>query len=176
MGAISLQVAFGFAISIFLVHVLLWQFRRPKAQMRGVLALFLTLSLAGCSLLLLEWANVIAWWLPTLSIMEIFRVAFFLVAFSLAYFVAYSAIASDSPTILLNFVVNRAMPDGIAENDLAKQGFDMDAFYQSRLQQLLENGMVEQVEDGYQLGASGKRFLDGILRYRQLLQTPLEVD
>jgi hypothetical protein len=150
-----------FAIA-FLIHVFVWNVHRPQHQAVALLLIFLFVGLAGL-------ASV--WLLIGTGALPLLRTALAILLYlssCMFYFLLFSAIASDSPTLTLIGVIRKRGSHGISLERLSEE-MTKYSFVYPRLMQMIHDGFLVQVGDRLHPGQRGRILASLVLSYRRLL-------
>jgi hypothetical protein len=144
-------------LTAFLLHVVIWKIRLPRHQMRALMLVF--------GLVILLWAPVAA--LAAVSMPGFLHVGLFYVVCSLCYFIIYTTIEADSPTLSLMRFIARHESQGIS-TDLVKQFLARRPFVKARLTTLVQSGGIREQDGRYVISGSPSLFFRLILGFRKL--------
>ncbi len=156
----------------FLFHFVVWKVHLPGRQTKALLSIFLgTLVVVPISLVLItEFSPELKPWMPT-GISEWMRIGIFHVALTLSYMITYSAIETDSPSLVMVMAIANAGPGGIDEKDFEATLND-DLLIKPRIKDLLTDKMVYMKNDTYRLTKKGMLFANIFIYYRAVLRAP----
>jgi hypothetical protein len=163
------MIVFIVGIALFLtafeIHVALWRIHVPKRQGRMLAVIFLVVLVAGVGLLLSPAAASIG---SDFSLPRLVLTLLFYGSLCTVYFIVFTAVEADSPTLTMIELIFRCREQGIGREDLLRQ-IELHSFSRLRLDQLLRDGMV--IVDGERLRPThkGRVVIDLILAYRRLL-------
>lgn len=144
-------LAFGLLVIAFVFHLLWWRIRIPRRQTAAILAVFLgTLALG---VICVSYVPAFARWRPD-GWLQIVHVAQCVVAFSLAYVVAYSAIEERSPSMTLLTFVSAAGEKGRSEEELRALLAGISPT-RNRLQAMIRDGMIHLADGRYLITGKG---------------------
>ena len=136
----------------FLLHLIVWRIRLPKAQTRTLLLLFLGALPLG---LALNAALPTSWPLRIEGFWQYVHVCFVHIAMSLAYIEFYTGIEGDSPSLTMLLFVEQAGDTGRSEEEM-HQLIESDSIIGRRLRAMIDVGMVTCAGDIYRLTWSGR--------------------
>lgn len=157
---------FGFA---FLLHLIVWRIRLPKRQTKALLLLFLgTLPLGFGILWSMQHILAIEVFVPS-SLSEYFHIFLFVLSFTLAYVITYSALEADSPSLVMIMSIAGSGSEGLPKKQFAQQMND-EILVVPRVRDLLRDNMIV-IEDGkYKLTLKGLVFVRIFIFYRRMLK------
>lgn len=159
-------IAIGLFVAGFMVHWITWRIRIPRRQTATILAIMLATLPAGLlamAILPVLQASAPCWpW-------EILHVAEFHIAMTLGYVVAYSALEQRSPSMTLLAYVADAGAAGRTGEQLAAL-LRAQRPVESRLENLLRDGWVDEAEGVYCLTGKGRRWARVFLQWQRLLR------
>lgn len=145
-------LAFVLLLVAFTVHLLWWRIRLPRRQTAAILTVFLGTLCVG--VICVSYVPFLAWWRPV-GWLQIIHVVQCVVAFSLAYVVAYSAIEERSPSMTLLTFVSAAGERGRTEEELRAVLAGMSPT-RKRLQAMIRDGMITLTGDEYRITSKGR--------------------
>ena len=139
----------------FLLHFIVWKARVPKRQTRVLLLLFLGVLICG-SFILGKYSHSISLFglHPPASVVEYVQIWLFFISLSLAYMITYSAIAADSPTLVMIMRIAEAGAFGLSRESL-EQAMNDRVLIVPRVKDLLTDRIVELDGERYLLKAKG---------------------
>lgn len=151
----------------FLLHLVIWKIHLPTRQTRALLLIFFGTLMVG---LLCLWGMKI--FLPSRMIPALFpqylHIALFVMAFTLAYLITYSAIEADSPSLVMMLAIADAGPDGLPKVHFEQRMTD-ELLVLPRIRDLVRDKMVTLANGKYVLTPKGKRFALIFIVYRRIL-------
>src|SRR5262245_16689874 len=127
-----------FAIA-FLIHVFVWNVRRPQHQATALLLIFLFVGLAGLASVWLL--------IRTGGALPVLRTALAILLYlssCLFYFLLFSAVGSDSPTLTLIGIIRKSGSRGVSRERLWQE-MAKHSFVRPRLTQMIHDGFLVQV-------------------------------
>jgi hypothetical protein len=156
----------------FVAHLLVWRVRLPRRQTRALASLFALVLAVGLAAAQIAAAAVPEWapHLP-LSAAQSVHIALFFTAFTLAYLITYSALETDSPSLIMVMTLDRAGSEGMAIGQFLRFLNDKLLVF-PRIDDLLRDDMVQIDGQRYRLTAKGRRFVRVFLLHRGLLGAP----
>jgi len=150
-----------FCLSLCL-HLIIWQVRLPKSQIKALLQLFFTVLVIGHTYLYLT---------ASAKALECLHSSLLFISLSLAYLCTYSAIAADSPSLLMVMAIARAGPGGLDKDGLFS-GLDDNLLVKPRIKDLHDARMISLVQGKYKVTAKGRLFVRVFTGFRNLLHLP----
>ena len=163
---------FGSAIYClsFLVHIIVWGVRLPRAHTKTIVRIFLgTLIISLFTL----WVTSrcyqrYASFIPH-SGLEYVHICLFFISLTLAYLSFYTAVEADSPSLVMVMHISDAGGKGLDKGALREMA-NNDTLVKPRLTDLLNAKMVCRVDNRYRLTTSGLIFVSIFIFYRNLLK------
>ncbi|MDP8261796.1 MAG: hypothetical protein P9M13_00655 [Candidatus Ancaeobacter aquaticus] len=152
----------------FFLHVLLWNIRIPKHQVRSLLVLFFFTLIFGLFAIFL---------ISSMQIPDIFiitrmsvylHVCFFYVSVVLVYIVTYPAIEVDSPSLVIIMSVAHARADGLAKDKLYTL-LTNDVLVKPRVDDLIFEDMLTLDGDRLRITKKGSMFIRIFVMYRKIM-------
>jgi len=157
-------VGAGLFIIAFVIHVVVWKVRRPHHQAASLVLLFLFVGLAGFGgIWLLKASGGSA-----LSILRAALAILLYLSCCMFYFLLFSAVDSDSPTLTLIGIIRKRGLLGISREQLSQEMAKY-SFVRPRLTQMINDGFLVQVGDRLHAGRRGRILATLVLSYRRLL-------
>ena len=144
-------------VTAFVLHVIIWRIRLPRHQLRALMLVF------GSIILLWVPVSVLA----TISEPDVLHVVLFYVVSSLCYFIIYTTIEADSPTLSLMQYIAVHEPQGIPA-DQVKQFLTRRPFVKARLSALIHSGEIREQNGCYKISGNPSLFFRLILEFRKL--------
>ncbi len=162
---------FGFA---FVVHLVLWRIHVPKRQTASLLILFAVLLAAGGCLLMGDTLHLAKLGIPAIgTAADLLQIGSFYIACMLAYIVVYSALAADSPSLVLIQQIADAGAAGLSRESLREQA-SAAVLIDPRLQDLIKDRVADFDAGRYRLRPKGERLARLITFYRNTLMRRFE--
>lgn len=162
---------FGFA---FAVHLVLWRIRVPKRQTATLLVLFVGVLAAGGCALACDALRLSRLGIPALGgAADFLQVGSFFIACMLAYIVVYSALAADSPSLVMIQQIADAGAAGLSHEDLLERASTR-VLIDPRLQDLISDRVADFEGARYRLRPKGVRLARLITFYRNTLMRRFE--
>jgi len=146
----------------FVIHVAAWNVRCPRREATALFCVFLLVGLVGF---------VGSYFIIGGNVLRPFQFALAIVLYSsfcLFYFLLFSAVESDSPTLTLISIIRKSGSRGISREQLMKQSSTR-SFVHNRLQQMIRDGFLRQVNDRLYPGPRGRVLARLVLSYRYFL-------
>jgi hypothetical protein len=158
---------YGIALAL---HLAVWKVHVPRKQMRALLVLFLAVLVCGSAVFArcAESVSILGLGRPV-SAADYVQVGLFFVALSLAYIVTYSAVAADSPTLIMILRIAEAGGAGMDRASL-ERAIDDNVLIAPRLKDLLTAQLVELDGETYRLTLKGVRWARLFAFYRNLIR------
>jgi hypothetical protein len=164
--------AFSFLGVAFALHLLVWRFYLPKAQLKTLLLVFLA---TWCGAVCLAWFS--DWLLVSLSQRGSFAgflyFCLFYWAAALCYVITYSAMEGDSPTLSLTRHLHRKGIEGISHEEV-EEFFRQRPFVGARVKALVTDNIFIEESGGYRLASGSYLFFRLILGYRRVVFGPVK--
>lgn len=138
-------------------HLIIWRVRLPGSQIKALLIIFnavLGIGMIGavaCSVVFTD----------------LMHIALFYESISLSYFITYSAIEGDSPTLSLIRLLAESHSAGVPAHEVA-HFLAQRPFVKTRLAALVTAGLIREQTDRYFLAGKGSLAFRLILGYRKL--------
>ena len=167
----SLLLAAGALFIAWIVHLAIWRWRFPKAQLKALLVVF-----------------AVVWAIATLSVLAGFvgvgsSPAGWLVGFlyfcliywsaALCYVITYSAMEGDSPTLSLTRHLHRRGEEGVSHEEI-DEFFRQRPFVGARVKALVTENVFIEEQSGYRLSPGRYVFFRVILGYRRIVFGPIK--
>jgi len=164
MPAFVFFVEFALLFVCFLVHIVLWRWRRPRNHGAALGVIFL-LPLVVATLFLMIF-------LQTSSFPEnLFSILLLHLSVSSAYILTYPALEGLSPSLLCLLLIGKERT-GLTAKELRLR-FDETILREQKMQDLLDSGLILESEGKVCVTERGKRFVRPFLLLRRLLGLPL---
>lgn len=164
----TLLFAIAWFVAAFVVHVLWWRIAPPRRRTSALLQWLLAALPLGLAT---------AWLVPGLraavlaDVWDVYLIAQFHVACSLAYTCIHSAVQEDSPALMVVTFVAAAGPNGCTREELLA-ALDDDLMIHPRLRDFQLAGMIEVIDDRFHLTPGGHRFRRGFEAVRRIFRLP----
>ena len=156
-----------FALAL-VVHVVWWRVAPPRRRTAALLKLLLAALPVGL---------VAAWFVPPPAgpivgdVWDVYLIAQFHLACSLAYTCIHSAIQEDSPALMVVTFVAASGPNGCTREELLA-ALDDDLMIHPRLRDFQLAGMIEPADGRFVLTPAGHRFRRGFETVRRIFRLP----
>lgn len=150
------------------VHVLWWRVRPPVRRTAALLKFLIAALPVGLAA---------AWLVPGLrgrvlvDFWDVYIIAQFHMACSLAYTCIHSAIQEDSPALMVVTFVAQAGPAGCTREEVLAAMND-DLMIHPRLRDFIKADMLKLVDGRYQLTEGGRNFRRGFEAVRRIFRLP----
>ncbi len=151
-------------LAAFSVHVCVWKIRLPRNHSKALMFIFLSVLAIGI-LGAFVWGRT---WIGMADFGEYFQIIAAYVAVMLAYVVTYSGIEVDSPSLVMVLDVDRAGPEGLAQECFIRD-MNNERLVLPRINDLLKGGLAELDNGLYRLTPKGKAVARLFCFYRWLL-------
>ena len=162
---------FAFA---FAVHLVLWKIHVPKRQTATLLILFVGVLAAGGGARAGDVLRLGRLGIPALaSTADFLQVGSFFIACMLAYIVVYSALAADSPSLVLIQQIAAAGTAGLSHESLLERA-SARVLIDPRLQDLISDRVADFDGARYRLRPKGVRLARLVTFYRNTLMRRFE--
>lgn len=148
-------LACAFTALSFAVHWCLWRIWLPRRQTLALLSIFFGGLAVGCLAVSCHVVRRSGWGLDWPW--DYVQVAMFHVSMTLGYVVAYSAIENRSPSMTILTFIADGGPVGRSRREVEALLF-RDSPLDIRIDAMLRDGLVEQVDDGLILTGKGARW------------------
>lgn len=160
----------GFVGLAFMIHVLLWKLRLPQKQTQALLQIFGgTLCFGLASLFGSAQYSPFMQRLAPEHPAEYLHIALFVIAFTLAYIITYSALEADSPSLVMILTIARAGAEGLDKTRF-EQSMTDELLILPRIRDLLRDNLVYPDGAKYKLTPKGVGFVRIFSMYRQILK------
>jgi hypothetical protein len=167
----SLFLAAGALFIAWIVHLAIWRWRLPKAQLKTLLVIF-ALVWAVASLSVLPGVAGVGSFAPGSLVGFLY---FFLIywAGALCYVITYSAMEGDSPTLSLTRHLHRKGAGGVSHEEI-EEFFRQRPFVGARVKALVTDNIFIEESGGYRLASGNYLFFRLILGYRRVVFGPVK--
>jgi hypothetical protein len=155
----------------FVLHLTLWRWRLPKAQLKALLVVFAVVWAVGALSALAGFVGVgslAAGWLVGFLY---FCLIYWSAAF--CYVITYSAMEGDSPTLSLTRHLHRRGEEGVSHDEV-EEFFRQRPFVGARVKALVTDNVFVEGEGGYRLSPGSYVFFRVILGYRRVVFGPIK--
>lgn len=166
-----LYLSVGALFIAWIVHLAIWRWRLPKAQLKALLIVFAVVwALAALSVLtgfVGAWSFAAGWFVGFLYFCLIYWSAAF------CYMITYSAMEGDSPTLSLTRHLHRRGEEGVSHDEV-EDFFRQRPFVGARVKALVTDNIFVEEEGGYRLSPGSYLFFRVILGYRRVVFGPIK--
>jgi small-conductance mechanosensitive channel len=167
----SLFLAAGALFLAWIVHLTIWRWRLPRAQLKALLVIFAVVwALAALSVLtgfVGAWSFAAGWFVGFLYFCLIYWSAAF------CYVITYSAMEGDSPTLSLMRHLHRKGEEGVSHEEI-EDFFRQRPFVGARVRALVTDNVFLEESGGYRLASGKYLFFRLILGYRRVVFGPIK--
>ena len=167
----SLFLAAGALFLAWIVHLAIWRWRLPRAQLKALLVIFAVVwALAALSVLtgfVGAWSFAAGWFVGFLYFCLIYWSAAF------CYVITYSAMDGDSPTLSLTRPLHRRGDEGVSHEEI-EEFFRQRPFVGARVKALITDNIFIEEQSGYRLSPGRYLFFRLILGYRRIVFGPIK--
>ena len=155
----------------FVLHLTLWRWRLPKAQLKTLLVIFaLVWGVAALSVL----AGVAgAGSLAAGSLVGFLYFCLIYWSAALCYVITYSAMEGDSPTLSLTRHLHAKGAEGVSHEEI-EEFFRQRPFVGARVKALVTDNIFVEESGGYRLASGKYLFFRLILGYRKVVFGPIK--
>jgi hypothetical protein len=161
----------GALFAAWIIHLAIWRWRLPQAQLKALLILFaLVWALAALSVLtgfVGAWSYEDRWLVGFLYFCLIYWSAAF------CYVITYSAMEGDSPTLSLTRHLHLRGEEGVSHEEI-EEFFQQRPFVGARVKALVTDNVFIKEEGGYRLSPGSYVFFRVILGYRRVVFGPIK--
>lgn len=167
----SLLLAAGALFIAWIVHLAIWRWRLPKAQLKALLVIFAVVWAIAALLVLTSFVlfgSFLAGWLVGFLY---FCLIYWSAAF--CYVITYSAMEGDSPTLSLTRHLHRRGDEGISHEEI-EDFFLQRPFVGARVKALVTDNVFIEEQSGYRLSEGRYLFFRVILGYRRVVFGPIK--
>lgn len=168
----SLLILTGAAwLLAFVLHLTLWRWRLPKAQLKALLVIFAVVWAVVALPVLAGFVgngSLAAGWLVGFLY---FCLIYWSAAF--CYMITYSAMEGDSPTLSLTRHLHRRGEEGVSHEEI-EDFFRQRPFVGARVKALVTDDIFVEEEGGYRLSPGSYLFFRVILGYRRVVFGPIK--
>jgi predicted neutral ceramidase superfamily lipid hydrolase len=167
----SLFLAAGALFIAWIVHLAIWRWRLPKAQLKTLLVIFaLVWAVASLSVLLgVAGAGSFA---PG-SLVGFLYFCLIYWSAALCYVITYSAMEGDSPTLSLTRHLHAKGAEGVLHEEI-EEFFRQRPFVGARVKALVTDNIFIEERGGYRLASGKYLFFRLILGYRKVVFGPVK--
>jgi len=155
----------------WIVHLAIWRWRLPQAQLKALLVTFAVVWAVAALSFLTGFVGAgsfaAGWFVGFLYFCLIYWSAAF------CYVITYSAMEGDSPTLSLTRHLHRKGSEGISHEEI-EEFFRQRPFVGARVQALVAEKIFLQERGGYRLSPGNYVFFRLILTYRRIVFGPVK--
>jgi len=163
--------AAGALFIAWIVHLVIWRWRLPKAQLKALLVIFAVVWAIAALLFLTGFVGVGAFAAGWLVAFLYFSLIYWSAAF--CYVITYSAMEGDSPTLSLTRHLHRRGEEGVSHEEI-EHFFRQRPFVGARVKALVTDNIFVEEEGGYRLSPGSYLFFRVILGYRRVVFGPIK--
>jgi len=163
---ISLVYAILALVLALSLHLILWRYRIPKAQLKGLLIIFILVWVASTGGLVIPWF--IGGHCGQVGFVGYLYFCLFFWAASFCYVITYSAVEGDSPTLSLTRHLHRLGEKGVSSQEI-EEFFRQRPFIGARVRALVSDRILIEESGGYRLRSGKYLFFHTILLYRRMV-------
>ena len=166
-------VAFAGAclFTAWLVHLVLWRLRLPKAQLKDLLVVFAVVWAVAALSVLAGFVGTGSFNAGSLVGFLYFCLIYWSAAF--CYMITYSAMEGDSPTLSLTRYLHRKGAEGVSHEEI-EEFFRQRPFVGARVKALVTDSVFIDESGGYRLASGKYIFFRLILGYRRVVFGPIK--
>jgi len=167
----SLFLAAGALFIAWIVHLAIWRWRLPKAQLKALLVIFALVWVVAALSILAGVAG--AGSFAAGSLVGFLYFCLFYWSGALCYVITYSAMEGDSPTLSLTRHLHASGAEGVSHEEI-EEFFRQRPFVGARVKALVTDDIFIEEEGGYRLSAGRCLFFRVILGYRRVVFGPIK--
>ena len=155
----------------FVLHLTLWRWRLPKAQLKALLVIFAVVWAIAALLVVTDFVGFGSFAAGWLIGFLYFCLIYWSTAF--CYVITYSAMEGDSPTLSLTRHLHRRGGEGVSHDEI-EDFFRQRPFVGARVKALVTDNVFIEEEGGYRLSPGSYVFFRVILGYRRVVFGPIK--
>ena len=155
----------------WIVHLAIWRWRLPKAQLKALLVIFSVVWAIAALLILTDFVGFGSFAAGWLVGFLYFCLIYWSAAF--CYVITYSAMEGDSPTLSLTRHLHRRGEEGVSHEEI-EEFFRQRPFVGARVKALVTDNIFVEEEGGYRLYPGSYLFFRIILGYRRVVFGPIK--
>ena len=167
----SLFLSAGALFIAWIVHLSMWRWRLPSAQLKVLVVIFAVVwAVAALSVLaglVRAGPSAVGSLVGFLYFCLIYWAAVF------CYVITYSAMEGDSPTLSLTRHLHRRGEEGVSHEEI-EDFFRQRPFVGARVKALVTDNVLIEEQGGYRLSPGSYVFFRVILRYRRVVFGPIK--
>lgn len=152
--------SFSFSAA-FLLHFVIWKFKRPAQQIKALLLIFF-----GTLFFLLLTFNLS----DSISLTENMQIGIFFISLTLAYITTYSALEVDSPSLIMVITIAKKGAAGL-EKDIFEEKLSDELLIRPRLRDMIKDNLAYLENDKFVASKLGLLVARAFVFYRSLLKT-----
>lgn len=150
----------------FVIHVLLWRVRKPKAEIKTLFVIFMSSLIVALGLGMIPQ-------IYSLSVLSAAYLIFFYISMTLAYLLSYTALQEIGPSFLILLHVYECGNKGLPVDSLGEI-ITNERFFTPRLRDLEAAGHISRKDAGesevrFFITPAGKKFLKLFMLPRKIL-------
>jgi len=167
-----LVYSLGLVFIAFLMHLFLWKIYLPRNQTTVLMYIFFGTLITGVIVLWKFSTSLTVFGVSApQAVWEYLQISFLFVSLTLSYISTYSAIAADSPSLVMIMNITKAGVDGLDREKLFAAMTD-DLLVKPRIRDLVNARMVYLDGDKYKIAAKSILLIRILILYRKLLGIP----
>ena len=166
-----LFLAAGALFIAWIVHLAIWRWRLPKAQLKTLLVIFAVVCVFTALSVLAGVAGAASFAAGSLVGFLYFCLIYWSAA--LCYVITYSAMEGDSPTLSLTRHLHRKAAEGVSHEEI-EEFFRQRPFVGARVKALVMDNIFIEESGGYRLASGSHLFFRLILGYRRVVFGPVK--
>jgi hypothetical protein len=167
----SLFLAAGALFIAWIVHLAIWRWRLPKAQLKALLVIFALVWVVAALSIPAGVAN--AGSLAPGSLVSFLYFCLIYWSAALCYVITYSAMEGDSPTLSLTRHLHAKGAEGVSHEEI-EEFFRQRPFVGARVKALVTDNIFIEESGGYRLASGSYLFFRLILGYRRVVFGPIK--
>jgi hypothetical protein len=167
----SLFLAAGALFIAWIVHLAIWRWRLPKAQLKALLVIFALVWVVAALSILAGVAG--AGSFAAGSLVGFLYFCLFYWSGALCYVITYSAMEGDSPTLSLTRHLHAKGAEGVSHEEI-EEFFRQRPFVGARVKALVTDNIFIEESGGYRLASGNYLFFRLILGYRRVVFGPVK--
>ncbi|MFM8719210.1 MAG: hypothetical protein ACKOFH_06720 [Chthoniobacterales bacterium] len=161
----------GALLAAWIIHLAIWRWRLPQAQLKALLVIFAVVWVPTALLVLAGFVGVDSYKDSGLVGFLYFCLIYWSAA--LCYVITYSAMEGDSPTLSLTRHLHRRGDEGVSHEEI-EEFFRQRPFVGARVKALITDNIFIEEQGGYRLSPGRYLFFRVILGYRRIVFGPIK--
>jgi len=161
----------GALLAAWIIHLAIWRWRLPQAQLKALLVIFAVVWVPTALLVLADFVGVDSYKDGGLAGFLYFCLIYWSAAF--CYVITYSAMEGDSPTLSLTRHLHRRGDAGVSHEEI-EEFFRQRPFVGARVKALITDNIFIEQQGGYRLSPGRYLFFRVILGYRRIVFGPIK--